>query len=215
MMNYAYSEIYLSDALMNMGEFIEFASENHPESVDEILHSFIISGYASRWDKGDPRVLSGMSGTELYFAVQRACGLACDEDKIKALTRYDTGPAYWCGYILAYFHFRSRHPFSEIINTIDYDYLLSVYPAFHTASDEKCFVEISRYFNAAYSQTSRLQAYRKMIGMTQRQLAEESGVNLRTLQQYEIGDKDIKKAAAEKVLSLSDVLHVSPEALLS
>ena len=210
----AYSEMYLSDALMNMGEMIEYADEKKLEPMNEFLKYFIVSGYASRWDKGDPRIISGMSGTELYYAIHRACGINDLQDSIKPLVRYDTGPSYWCGYALAYFHFRSGYPFSDIINNIDYNYLLTLYPAFHTASDERFYVEIFNHYSSINSQMTRLQAYRKRINITQKKLSEESGVNLRTLQQYEIGDKDIKKASADKVISLARVLHVSPQSLI-
>ena len=63
-------------------------------------------------------------------------------------------------------------------------------------------------------QFSRLQEYRKRLGITQAVLAEKSGVNLRTLQQYEVGDKDIGKAAAGSVISLARVLHCEPEDLI-
>ena len=42
--------------------------------------------------------------------------------------------------------------------------------------------------------------------MSQSELAKEAGINLRTLQQYEIGAKDINKASVSTVLALSRVL---------
>ena len=42
--------------------------------------------------------------------------------------------------------------------------------------------------------------------MTQIELAEKSGVSLRTLQGYDCGRKQINKAAAETVLRLADAL---------
>ena len=214
MTNCAYSEMYLSDALNNMGELIEYADEKKMESMDDFFNYFIMSGYASRWDAGDPRVISGMSGTELYFAIHRSCGIYDDFDDMKPLVRYDAGPAYWCGYSLAYYHYRSGRPFVDIINNIDYQYLFRIYPSFHMVSDEKIYVELEDHFKAVRGQMTRLQAYRKRIDMTQKKLSDESGVNLRTLQQYEIGDKDIKKASADKVISLAGVLHVEPKLLI-
>ena len=41
----------------------------------------------------------------------------------------------------------------------------------------------------------------------QSELAKASGINLRTLQQYEIGAKDISKASVSTVLALSKVLE--------
>ncbi len=50
--------------------------------------------------------------------------------------------------------------------------------------------------------------------MTQAQLAADSGVNLRTLQQYESGAKSISKASAESVIALATVLHCRVEDLV-
>ena len=60
----------------------------------------------------------------------------------------------------------------------------------------------------------RLQEIRKARGLSQRQLAEASGVNVRVLQHYEQGFKDINKAAAETVKALADALGVRMEDLL-
>lgn len=53
---------------------------------------------------------------------------------------------------------------------------------------------------------TRLQEQRKKAGLSQSQLAEKSGISLRTLQHYEIGDKNIRKAAVETVLALAEAL---------
>lgn len=50
--------------------------------------------------------------------------------------------------------------------------------------------------------------------MTQKRLSEESGVNLRTLQQYETGAKDINKASANTLGALSKVLWCRMEDLM-
>lgn len=61
---------------------------------------------------------------------------------------------------------------------------------------------------------SHLQEYRKRLGYTQKELAEQTGVNLRTLQQYETGAKDIRKAAGEQLVKLARVLCCEEEDLL-
>lgn len=53
---------------------------------------------------------------------------------------------------------------------------------------------------------TNLQKKRQEAGLSQRQLAEKAGLSLRTLQHYEIGDKDIRKAAIETVLALAEAL---------
>lgn len=60
----------------------------------------------------------------------------------------------------------------------------------------------------------KIQEIRKAHGLSQRQLAEAAGVNVRVLQHYEQGFKDINKAAAETVKALADALGVRMEDLL-
>ena len=55
---------------------------------------------------------------------------------------------------------------------------------------------------------SKLKLLRTGKKLSQRELAEKSGVSLRTLQHYEIGDRDINGASLEALLKLSDVLEI-------
>lgn len=56
---------------------------------------------------------------------------------------------------------------------------------------------------------TKLQEKRKEAGLSQSQLAAKSGISLRTLQHYEIGDKNIRKAAVETVIALAEALGCS------
>lgn len=59
-----------------------------------------------------------------------------------------------------------------------------------------------------------LKEYRTKSGMSQSQLAEASGVNVRMIQYYEQGVKDINKASAETLYKLSRALGCKMEDLL-
>ena len=52
-----------------------------------------------------------------------------------------------------------------------------------------------------------LKAMRFLKGMTQKELAEKSGVNIRIIQHYEQGTKNINHAWVETVLKLADALE--------
>lgn len=60
-----------------------------------------------------------------------------------------------------------------------------------------------------------LKEVRLLKKMTQKELAEKSGVSLRMIQHYEQGVKDIKKAAAETVSRLAEVLRCSAEDIIN
>lgn len=59
-----------------------------------------------------------------------------------------------------------------------------------------------------------LQRIRKAAGMTQQQLAEAAGLNVRMLQHYEQGFKDINGAAALTVYRLAQALGCQVQDLL-
>ena len=207
-MNCAYNELYLFDAMRNLGEMTEYAHDACSTDIDRALQYMIISGYAARFQDGDPCVVSGMSGTELYQASAEMCGIHM-ETWPEALIRYDTDAVYWVGYILAYYQWSINRSFQNIMNVIKAADLMRMYPALHTASEEHALEVIEELYRSR-SEFSRLSEYRRRLGMTQAELAHRSDINLRTLQQYEIGAKDLRKAAAGTVLSLARVLNCAP-----
>lgn len=60
-----------------------------------------------------------------------------------------------------------------------------------------------------------LREMRKLSGLSQRQLADLSGVNLRSLQDYEQGHKSLSSAKGETLLRLSSVLDFTINDILS
>lgn len=54
---------------------------------------------------------------------------------------------------------------------------------------------------------TNLKRIRMQNGLTQRELAEKSGVNIRMIQKYETGEKDINSAKAVTVFKLSYILQ--------
>ena len=54
---------------------------------------------------------------------------------------------------------------------------------------------------------SRLKYTRESAGLTQKQLAEKSGVDIRLIQHYEQGSKDINNAKCITVLQLAEALE--------
>lgn len=208
----SYSELYLGDAMRNMGEMTEYAAEVKHLSLDLLFHMFVVSGFARRWEKGDPRILCGLSGTELCSRVLLECGMG-EVNEEEALISYDTDLNYWCGWLVAFYQWRKRISFAHLFSSIHVEDLIRLYPALHTASEEKG-VEVLDRLLLERNQVTRLQTYRKRVCLSQQELAERSGVNLRTLQQYEVRRKDINRAAANRLVALADALLCSPADLL-
>lgn len=61
---------------------------------------------------------------------------------------------------------------------------------------------------------TNLKQIRKVVGLSQAKLAEVSGVNLRMIQHYEQGFKDINKAEVLTVYHLAQALNCTIEDLI-
>ena len=88
-----------------------------------------------------------------------------------------------------------------------------LYGTLHEAAEEK-FVDTVNAIIKKRNAPSKLQRQRKRCGYSQKELAGKSGVNLRTLQQYELKTKDIGKASVQTVVALANVLGCRAEDLL-
>ena len=210
-MIHAYDNQYLDDAMKCLGEAMDYAVNSCQIEMDEFLNLFIGTGYAEQFAAGVPKYVSGVSGTELVMDVLTKSGT--DIDFPQAQIDYDYSPQYWCGWILAYYQWYTGRSFKEIQKHITMQEIEKLYPALHEASEKK-FVDIINRKIRKKNLPTRLQALRKISGYSQRELAEKVGVNLRTLQQYEIRAKDTNKAAGATLLSLSKALGCHVEDLL-
>lgn len=129
------------------------------------------------------------------------------------IVMYDYTPEYWCGWTLALYQWCSGRSFKIIMSRISMNDLLNVYNPLHETPESKV-VEIIESMIHSKETVTILQEKRKKVGMTQKRLSEESGVNLRTLQQYETSAKDINKASANTLRALSKVLWCRMEDLM-
>jgi DNA-binding XRE family transcriptional regulator len=210
-MIHAYDNQYLDDAMKCLGEAMDYAANGCQISMDEFLNLFIGMGYAEQFASGVPKYVSGVSGTELVMDVLTKSGT--DMDFPKAQIDYDYSTQYWCGWILAYYQWYTGRSFKEIQKHISMQEIEKLYPMLHEASEKKFVDTVNRRIRKENLPT-RLQAQRKISGYSQRELAEKVGVNLRTLQQYEIRAKDINKAAGTTLLALAKTLGCRMEDLL-
>lgn len=207
----AYNEIYLDDAMENMGEMIDYAVNVCQMDIEEFWKLFLSSGLAEEFGKGSPKAVSGTSGTEMVYQVFDKAGMSDMEFPVQI--EYARSREYWSGWILAYYQWLTGKSFKDIYKGLSMEELQRLYPTLHEASEEK-FVEVANRIIAANTQSTKLQELRKNSGYSQSELAERSGVNKRMIQQYEIGAKDINKAAGTTLLAMSRVLGCEVEDLL-
>ena len=209
----AYSELYLDDAMQNLGDMVEYAVCDCGYDPDEFFGWFVSSGVASKFEKGNPKYITGMSGVELAEAVLRATnirlpGIAPSHPDFK-------GREYWAGWIFAYYQWQSGRRFEDIV--ADGLTLSTVFGMYiHHEADNSKFVDsadaiIRRNKDA---RKSKLHTIRKARGFTQHQLSDASGVALRMVQLYEQKQNDLSKAQVNVVIRLAKALGCEVEDLI-
>lgn len=61
---------------------------------------------------------------------------------------------------------------------------------------------------------NKLKAARMAAGLTQQQLADASGVNIRQIRRVELGTSEAGNMSARNLLSIADILEVDPRELI-
>lgn len=208
---HAYAEVYLNDSMRNLGEAFDYVVNDCGLDIEEFMSLFIATGFADAFGNGNPKIISGLSGTELTMEVLNKAKKSISFSESKDV--FDYSPEYWAGWILAYYQWETGRSFKDICGYISMKDIVNMYNPLHEAPEEK-FVETLNAIIKRQEQPTRLQMQRKRSGLSQRELAEKSGVNLRTLQQYELGAKDINKAAVKTIVSIVKVLNCTIEDIL-
>lgn len=207
MMN-AYDKLYLEKARICLGRSFDYAVYDLRLSLSEYWTHFLNSRYAKYFEHGDPSVLVGRSGIELALDV---LGIDCSYPQPQF--REGRSPEYWTGWALAYYQWKHNIPFAQIADVISIDEICSLYSPYHEMDIEQFCDEISRIYKSRKNLSS-LKTRRESIGLSQSELAENTGIPLRTIQQYEQGQKNINHARAEYVVALSQALYCDPKDLL-
>ena len=237
-MTRAYDEILLERASGNLGRMLDFSVHSLRQDPAAMMELFTSCGLAALFEQGDVGVIAGMSGIELAYEILDRSGLAYE----RSVPRHTASlsPEYWCGYALARAQWESGLTFSSIMQSFSAAGFISDYSRKRFGYLDKLPLDISteernvkiREFGRNYaleaasdilsasgsisdgSADTALKTMRMRNGLSQSQLAKASGVPLRTIQQYEQRQKDINRARAEYLVSLSSALGCSPSTLL-
>lgn len=212
-MTNAYSELYLDDAMQNLGDMVEYAVCDLGFDPDVFFGWFISSGIASKFEKGNPKYITGMSGFELAEAVLTETNVA-HEKREPSFVEFK-GREYWAGWILAYYQWETGKRFEDIVKDgLTLSTVFSMY-VLHEA-DESKFVEAANEIIARNRENRKTKLFeiRKARGFTQQQLSKASGVSLRMIQLYEQKQNDISKAQATVLISLAKALGCEVEDLI-
>ena len=165
----AYSDLYLSDAMRNLGGMLDFAVNDCSISMGTFLEMFILSGKAELFECGNPSLIAGMSGEELAIFVIQKSGLTYEIPA--SIFRPERSAEYWCGWILAYLQWETGWPFRWICNGCPAEDLRSLYPVLHETSEQKAASVLRGRIERNQRQT-QLQRLANALGCRERDLME-------------------------------------------
>ena len=202
-MIHAYDKVYLDKARTALGRMLDFAVYDLKYDIADFFALFITSGVATRFEVGDFKWLVGMSGVELAYEVLEQSGIAC----ARIPPNYTThrSKEFWTGWALAYYQWETAMRFAEIVQYVPIQDMMALYSPYHEMDIRQFVDQMNALYKIAKPETN-LKLLRQKAGLSQRTLAELSGVPVRTIQQYEQRQKHINKAQAEYLVMLAKVL---------
>ncbi len=205
---------YLDDIRYALAVLFDIAVNECRLGGQDVADAFVVSGLAHEFERQNPVFVSGKSGIELVEFLLPFLG-----ESVGLADSYDLlgrRPDYWLGWSLGFYQAATGVPYRRIFCSVAYRELVGMYHPLHEASEER-FVETlnERVFpraaaasgvRGAAGEPTPLRRYRERAGLSQAELARESGAGLRSIQMYEQRNRDIGRARAEDVLRMARVL---------
>ncbi|MBQ8814419.1 MAG: helix-turn-helix transcriptional regulator [Lachnospiraceae bacterium] len=207
----AYDKVYLDKARTTLGRMLDFAVYDLEYDIAEFFDLFIKSGVAERFETGDFTVIVGMSGVELAYEVLEQSGV--EGERIKPNYTANRSEEFWVGWALAYYQWETSMSFAEIVRYVPIKDMIALYFPYHEMDIRQFVDRVNAMYKAAKPETN-LKLLRQKAGLSQRELAELSGVPVRTIQQYEQRQKNINKAQAEYLVMLAKLLCCKVDELI-
>ena len=210
-MTHAYQEIYLSKAQAVLGDAFDYAINSCSITGSDFVKLFIASSVSKRMENGEPAYLAGKSGIEIV--VEIIAETKGQELHVKPIENFGRSKEYWIGWAVAYYQWYSARKYRDIFKVVSFEDLQQMYYTLHEADISK-FVDILDGHMKEYFSETNLKRLRTFYGFTQSELAERSGVSLRSIQMYEQRNKNINKASADVLYKLSKALGCAMEDLI-
>ena len=207
----AYDKDYLYHSQRNFGHMIDFAVNTCDYDIDEFFNMFLASNVCEQFENGNPAYIAGKTGCELVHLVVSEIKEA--EIEAEDAMYLDKSPEFWLGWALSYYVWLKNYKFGYILSAISAGDMLGMYDTMHEADITKFVYSLDERLKAFYKQ-SALTRLRLAAGLSQNELAERSGVNVRAIQGYEQKKRDINRAQFQTVLSLAVALDCNPVELL-
>ena len=207
----AYDETYIAHAQDVLGHAVDFAVISLGIDPDAFADAFVISNASKQFESGNPRYVVGMNGCELARLVlsQTHASYTDTEDAMYL----DKSPEYWAGWALAWYQWYSCRSFMDILHAIPLSQIIGMYDVYHEMDVMQFADHMDSLMAQAYPAT-QLKIRRINCGLSQSELAADSGVAIRQIQLFEQKQRNINNVAALTLLQLSKSLHCRMEDLI-
>ncbi len=210
-MTRAYQEIYLSKAQSVLGDAFDYAVNTCHIPGNDFVKLFIASSVSKRMENGEPACLAGKSGIEIVMEI--VSETKGQELEIEPHGHFGRSREYWIGWAAAYYQWYSGRKFGDIFKVVSFEDLQKMYYTLHEADITKFADIVDSRMKEHFSDTN-LKRVRTVYGFTQAELAERSGVSLRSIQMYEQRNKNINRASVDTIYRLAKVLGCTMEDLM-
>ena len=206
-MIHAYDKEYLYYAQKNFGHMLDFAVNTCDIDIDEYFQMFFASDVCAQFEDGNPAYIVGKTGCErARLVVMEVKDREIEEQDTMYL---DKSAEYWLGWALAYYVWLRNCKFSYVLQAMSSGEMLGMYATLHEADITKFVTSVDYIIDSYYEQTA-LTRMRNNMGISQLELANRSGVNVRVIQSYEQKIRNINKAQLSTVANLAKALDCSP-----
>lgn len=207
----AYYEGYLDDAMDTMGNMMDHALNTCGMNGDDFFYMFLASGTARQFELGNPRYLAGMTGAEIVREiVLREKGIELNEPEEYDL---DKSPEYWCGWILAYYQWRTCRSFRRIRQIVSIEEILWMYPTHHEADEEHFVDTMNRLYQRRHTKTY-LRQRMEAAWISRKELSAQTGIPCETIRELEEDDSKIALINVRSLFQISKVLGCTMEDLM-
>ena len=207
----AYYEGYLESAQDTLGNMMDYAVNVCNMGAEEIFVMFLTAGAAQQFEKGNPRYVAGVSGAEL--AKEVVLCVTKNELTEPAVFFMDKSPEYWCGYILAYYQWRTGRSFQKIHQVISIRDILNLYPTHHEADEERAVETLNQMYEKRHDKTY-LQQIRENMGLSKCELAKQTELKEEQVSELEHDFSKIKEVSTVTLFRLAQVLGATMEDLM-
>lgn len=207
-MMHAYDKNYLEKAMIALGRMLDYAVYDLKYDLQEFWDKFLLSPVSSAIEVGTAKYTVGMSGVELALEV-----LDINEEIPEPAFTENRSEEYWIGWVLAYYQWLTALPFEKITFLVPIEEIRGMYYPYHEM-DITQFCDHLDALMAERQMETNLKRIRLAVGLSQSQLAELTDIPVRTIQQYEQGQKNINHARADYILQLSRALYCEPSMLM-